>query len=317
MSKSAKTEIKAIDIIVGDISDDMKRKFENKIPKDPSKTMGLYLIVSITTKGKYDLTTNIDVSDGLTNGTECIIEKIDYRIENSHRPSIIWVSFPSDDIGKKQRKEYSHLYKIHINKHWTPILEVTKQFSITKKSQVQILRHQFPLRPAGAKTIHRCQGDTLNEVVVDFPSSTMEHMHYVGLSRVRNISSLNIVNLNENKIKVSEKVKNEMNRLRKDANLIPLVALHNNDLLQTKTILFHNVRSLHLHIDDVRNDYNIQKVDVNIFVETKLCSLDKDDMYQINGFSLYRNDFNQSNIRTCYGSAVYIKKRFKLYTNSM
>ena len=172
---------------------------------------------------------------------------------------------------------------------------------------MQILRHQFPLRPAGAKTIHRCQGDTLNEAVVDFPSSTMEHMHYVGLSRVRNISALHIVNLNENKIKVSEKVKNEMNRLRKDANLIPLAALHNIDLLQTKTILFHNVRSLHLHIDDVRNDYNIQKADVNIFVETKLCFSDKDDMYQMNGFSLYRNDFNQSNIRTCYGSAVYIK----------
>ena len=75
MSKSDKTEIKAIDIIVGDISDDMKRKIENKIPKDTSKTMGLYLIVSITTKGKYDVRTNIDVSDGLTNGTEYVIEK--------------------------------------------------------------------------------------------------------------------------------------------------------------------------------------------------------------------------------------------------
>ena len=42
------------------------------------------------------MTTNIDVSDGLTNGTECVLEKIDYRVENSDRPSIIWVSFLSD-----------------------------------------------------------------------------------------------------------------------------------------------------------------------------------------------------------------------------
>ena len=63
----------------------------------------------------------------------------------------------------------------------------------------------------------------MNEAVVDFPSSTMEHMHNVGLSRVRNISALHIVNLNENNIKVNEKVKNEMNRLRKDASLIPLI----------------------------------------------------------------------------------------------
>ena len=89
-------------------------------------------------------------------------------------------------------------------------MEVTRQFRVNKKSQVQILRRQFPLRPAAAKTIHRCQGDTLNEAVVDFPASTREHMHYVGLSRVRNSSALHILNLNENKIKVTEKVKNEM-----------------------------------------------------------------------------------------------------------
>ena len=44
-------------------------------------------------------------------------------------------------------------------------------------------------------------------------------MHYVGLSQVRNSSSLHVLNLNEKKIKVSEKVKNEMNRLRTDASL--------------------------------------------------------------------------------------------------
>ena len=72
--------------------------------------------------------------------------------------------------------------------------------------------------------------------------------------------------------------------------------------------MFHNVRSLHLHIDDVRSDYNIQKADVNIFVETKLCLSDRDETYQLSGFTLYRNDFNQSSIRTSYGTAVYIKK---------
>ena len=90
-----------------------------------------------------------------------------------------------------------HLYntKTIINRTWTPILEVTRQFRINQKSQVQILRRQFPLRPASAKTIHCCQGDTLNAAVVDFPHSTQEHMHYVSLSRVRNSSSLHIINL--------------------------------------------------------------------------------------------------------------------------
>ena len=77
-------------------------------------------------------------------------------------------------------------------------------------------------------------------------------MHYVGLSRVRNSSSLHVLNLNEKKIKVSEKVKNEMNRLRTDASLKTLAVLQVDiHSPQTKTILFQNVRSLHLHIHDV------------------------------------------------------------------
>ena len=111
------------------------------------------------------------------------------------------------------------------------------------------------------------------------------------------------------KIKVSEKVKNEMSRLRRElASLKPLAVLQVNlDSPQTKTVLFQNVRSLHLHIHDVQTDYNIQKADVNIFVETKLCLSDRDDTYELPGFTLYRNDFNQSIIRTSYGTAVYIK----------
>ena len=80
--------------------------------------------------------------------------------------------------------------------------------------KVHILQGQFPLRPTATKTMHHCQGDTLNEAVVDFLASTTEHMHYVGLCHIRNSSALRILILNENKIKVTEKVKSEMSRLR-------------------------------------------------------------------------------------------------------
>ena len=121
----------------------------------------------------------------MTNGTECIVEKIDYRVT-----SIIWVSFPQTNIGKSHCKEYADLFTNNEDKTWTPILEITRQFKISKRHQLQVLQRQYPLRPAAAKTIHRCQGDTLNEVVVDLPSSSREHMHYVALSRVRNSSGL-------------------------------------------------------------------------------------------------------------------------------
>ena len=90
--QSDKCQIKAIDIVVGDISDDLKKQMKGKIPDDPTKTMGLYSLTSIATNAKY----------GLTNGAECVIKNIDYRVENSSTPSIIWVLFPDADIGKKQ-----------------------------------------------------------------------------------------------------------------------------------------------------------------------------------------------------------------------
>ena len=55
--------------------------------------MGLYSVCSILKEAKYDLTTNVSVVDGMTNGAECIIKKIDYRVPGSLRPSIIWVLF--------------------------------------------------------------------------------------------------------------------------------------------------------------------------------------------------------------------------------
>ena len=82
----------------------------------------------------------------------------------------------------------------------------------------------------------------------------VEKKEYVGLSRVRNSSALHILNLNEKKIKVSEKVKTEMKRLGENATLIALADLHIDNSPQTKTILFQNVRSLHLHIDDIQSD---------------------------------------------------------------
>ena len=57
-SKNDKGEVKAVDIIVGDISDDLRKQIKNKILDDPTKTMGLYSVVSVATAAKYDLTTN-------------------------------------------------------------------------------------------------------------------------------------------------------------------------------------------------------------------------------------------------------------------
>ena len=313
-STNEKVEIKAIDIVLGDLSDELKDRLKKQIPNDPSKTMGLYSVCSVLKDAKYDLTTNVSVVDGMTNGAECVIKKVDYRVPGSLRPSIIWVLFQEEHIGKDYRKEYSHLYNQSIDRHWVPILEVTRQF---RRHQMQVLRRQFPLRPSAAKTIHRCQGDTLNEAVVDLPSAKREHMHYVALSRLRSISGLHILNMNANKIAVSKKVQEEMTRLRQKATLNSHIPFLYKDTSGSFKILFQNVRSLHLHIADVASDYNVKAADINIFVETALCSNDDNALYEIPSFQLFRNDFVENCTRTPYGTAVYVKDDAQLISQPL
>ena len=101
-----KAIVKAIDLVIGDLKDDVKEKLMKRIPNDQTKTMGLHSNLPIVVGEKYDLTSNIKIEDGLTNGAECIVMKIDYRVSSSNRPSIIWVSFTEERIGFLQRSEY-------------------------------------------------------------------------------------------------------------------------------------------------------------------------------------------------------------------
>ena len=100
---------------------------------------------------------------------------------------------------------------------WTPIKPVTAQFAVGRNRTAQVVRKQFPLRPAAAKTIHRSQGDTETRIAVNFNTRrAIPHVHYVGLSRVTTIEGLYITDLCESKIVVNLEVKAEMQHLRKD-----------------------------------------------------------------------------------------------------
>ena len=90
-------------------------------------------------------------------------------MHDRNRPSgIIWVQFDHTDVGQKTRHDNRCLYVKGIEYTWTPIKPVTAQFAVGKNRTAQVVRKQFPLRPAAAKTIHRSQGDTETNIVVNF-----------------------------------------------------------------------------------------------------------------------------------------------------
>ena len=49
-------------------------------------------------------TANVDVEDGLTNGATGVVKQIDFRMEGTNRPSIIWVLFDDPRVGRTTRE---------------------------------------------------------------------------------------------------------------------------------------------------------------------------------------------------------------------
>ena len=150
---------------------------------------------------------------------------------------------------------------------------------------------QFPLRPASAKTVHRSQGDTQSQIVVNLITRrAMPHIHYDALSQATTIKGLYITNLCESKISVDPKVVEEMQLLRNQYKLdlcfTPLYMLNHTDL----KICYLNARSLHKHIEDVRKDINYLSANILIFTETRFSTQDPDEIYAIEGYELFRND---------------------------
>ena len=112
---------------------------------------------------------NLSTVDGLINGAVCTMKHIDYtNSKDNNIPSTLWVQFEDEDIGKLQCQQYKNYYTNEISNMWTPIFT---QYRETIACNCRAIRAQFPLIPASAVTIHKCQGSTLHNVVVDMDVS--------------------------------------------------------------------------------------------------------------------------------------------------
>ena len=77
------------------------------------------------------------------------------------------------------RNENSHMDMANIDRLWTTIRSITVEFCVGKCTSLKIVRTQFPLRPSAAKAIHRSQGDTEREIVVNLETDRkIPHVHY-------------------------------------------------------------------------------------------------------------------------------------------
>ena len=305
-----KFSIKAVDSVIGANSAQLRDRILSQIPDDPRKTKQIAGNLHLSVGERTEIACNVRTDDGMTNGAGNIIKKI--QLNHKDKPSgIIWVQFDHPDVGEKIRHENRNLYVQGIESTWTPIKPITTQFGVGRNQTAQVVRKQFPLRPAAAKTIHRSQGDTEQKIVVNFSTRrAVPHIHYVGLSRVTTIEGLYITDLCEEKIAVNPHVIAEMKLLRNKRKLkLSVIPIYKTNQVTFK-ICNLNARSLHKHIDDVRHDLNFTNTDINIFSETRCRTSDNDITYDIDGYSLFRNDSQSLTSRPFGGMAVFSRVEF-------
>jgi len=131
---------------------------------------------------------NIDVENGLVNGSMGIIKAIEDNL-----PKVEFANGQSIIVEKQS---------------W----EIKEQIVVKNREGVEEIKYrtvakrtQIPLKLAFSSTLHKSQGLTLSYADLDFSDAFESGMVYVGLSRVRDINNLTLKPFNLSKIKVNQK----------------------------------------------------------------------------------------------------------------
>ena len=163
---------------------------------------------------------------------------------------------------------------------------------------------------AWAVTIHKCQGLTLNDIVVDMTPKKGQYTSgqaYVVFSRVRELNKLHIINYTHEQIHVSEHVAAEMNRLRgKPVPSIPEIHVPVNP--SCVSVLHIHVGGIKGKIEDVRQEHLFQKVDIISLNETHLphnASVSCELLGVSNDFMIFNHSHNENG----GGIALLVRKK--------
>ncbi|XP_076461676.1 uncharacterized protein LOC143294132 [Babylonia areolata] len=316
--QSPESHLKARDSMMGEVSAALKAELLQKArDMTVQQTQSLPLLLTVKVGARYMLVHNIDIGDGLVNGASGTLHQVGHTgSEGPEHVSVLWVEFDDEGVGKKTREQNKQLYTQNISTKWTPVFQSVKQFRVGKRQNVAVLRRQFPLTACSAITIHKSQGSTLENVAVSFQGAVHHHLVYVALSRARTMAGLHLLDFDPKKIRVSPKVKQEMERLRQEP-VVPCLT----DLQQFSTtgfvIVFHNSRSLHKHIADLRADRNLLQASLMFIFETWEHEQDDPEHYKIADFTVVaRNTASVKGCRSHAGTLVYTRDHSLPFSSS-
>ena len=257
------------------------------------------------------MTANIDTDDGLVNG---VMGEVKAFIRNQNDIiCIILVEFDNDKVGTKARKssEYRTTYPKAV-----PVERHKAQYQKQDKIGAEVTRMQFPLTLAWAVTIHKCQGLTLTQIVVDMKGGKKfnKGQAYVAFSRVKSIDGLYLLNFDSAGIKTDPAVSDVMNELHKKTVPVIKAPAFLNMITTSKITIGHlNIHFFFEKQKDLLTDFRtFQPAEVMCFTETYLRKNDNISTYlQKCNFISYRKHIynnieqNKHGVMVCVSSTLH------------
>jgi len=276
IKRSPEIEIKseARDYTTNQMSGRIREQALFRVRKLPTQqTYGLPKVVVLKIGIRYMITANIDLQDGLVNGTTGILRRIDLAVvDDIQVPRVLWIEYELDQIGQKARSLFPP--RLIGDRALTPVEQVVRDINTKTTARiVSVSRRQFPLVPAEAITIHKAQGQTYDQVVVYAGKQHELAKMYTACSRARTSAGLfltgDTLKLAPRR-SVDHPIERELARLQSSAQLeFGLKYLRDLDLpAGATTVFYQNIQSLPSRRLDLECGPNSSSADLLALVET-------------------------------------------------
>ncbi|KAK0139103.1 ATP-dependent DNA helicase PIF1 [Merluccius polli] len=269
--------------------------------------------LSVAEGARVMLTRNIDVSQGLVNGTFSTLVRVVTSEQNGlAHVTMLGLKMDDETAGRnyRHRAPGGHDDLVYIER----VEDNLKQKGV--------VRRQFPIRLAFACTIHKVQGMTRTSAVVSLKHIFEPGMAYVAVSRVTSLSGLHMLDLDESKIYSNPQITAALDTMRQVSldDTMPLLHIHQTlNRQNTLTIVHHNTEGLPSHVKDIKSHHELCLADVLCLTETHLrCSLVAESLL-LEGYTMFKRNrqLSYTNVpqmadRGGGGVAVYVKNHIQV-----
>ena len=259
------------------------------------------------------LTRNIDVSQGLVNGSFSTLVRVISSEQNGvAHVTMLGLKMDDETAGRNYRNRAPG----------GPDNLVYIDRAEENMKQKGVVRRQFPIKLAFACTIHKVQGMTRTSAVVSLKHIFEPGMAYVAVSRVTSLRGLHILDMDESKIYANSQITAALRTMRQVNldDMMPLLkitqAVNGHDTL---TIVHHNTEGLPCHVNDIKSHHELCLADVLCLTETHLQGSFVADSLHLEGFNLFKRNrhLSYTNVpqmanKRGGGVAVYVKEHIQV-----